>query len=179
MKDGEAIRSDTPLPNCTGFDTSTLLISSFADEHEGSFTCVVRNEDNSLESNSADLEGEINLTMISMTCLQQRSYNYLTLSALTIRSHPLNINEIYGRSVTMCTSATGPGTLSYLWIKDEKKIVGDTCLGVNTSTMQITCFTSEHDGQYTCIVCNEHCTLESCPGKLQGKMSKVPYGNCS
>lgn len=66
MKDKQAIGSDTPLPDCTGLDTSTLLISSFAEEHEGSYTCVVKNDDNTLESSSADLKGKIRF---SMTCM--------------------------------------------------------------------------------------------------------------
>lgn len=99
------------------------------------------------------------------------------VSALTIRSQPLSINEIYGRSVTMCISAAGPGTLVYLWMKEETEIVDDAYSGVNTPTLHIPCFTSEHNGQYTCIVSNEHCTLKSSPGKLQGSMSIVQYGS--
>ena len=99
------------------------------------------------------------------------------LSALAIRSQPLSINEIYGRSVTMCISATGPGTLVYLWMKDEKEIVDDAYSGVNTPTLQIPCLISEHNGQYICIVSNEHCMLKSSPGQLQGSMSKVQYGS--
>ena len=55
-----------PLSDCAGFDTSTLLIHSFAEEHEGSYTCLVKNEDNTIESNSADLKGKIRFGMKCM-----------------------------------------------------------------------------------------------------------------
>ena len=56
MKDGEAI-SDDIIPNCSGYSSPMLEISSFSSEHEGCYKCIVRNEDNTLESSDAHLKG--------------------------------------------------------------------------------------------------------------------------
>lgn len=60
MKDGEAITDNHPL-NFSGFNTSTLSIASFSPENEGSYTCVVKNEFDLLESSTANLKGEIEI----------------------------------------------------------------------------------------------------------------------
>ena len=54
MKDGIAF-FDENLSNCRGADTHTLCITSFTDEHEGEYKCVVSNAGGSVESKTIDL----------------------------------------------------------------------------------------------------------------------------
>ena len=69
-------------------------------------------------------------------------------------------------------SATGPGKLSYHWIKDEEAITNDSLLnfvGFNTTTLCITSFSPEHEGSYKCVVKNEYDLLESNTADLKGE----------
>ena len=52
IKDNKPIKD---LPNCTGIDTPTLIITSLLSEHQGRYKCVIKDEDESMESNSATL----------------------------------------------------------------------------------------------------------------------------
>ena len=60
-KDNKAIDSNAS-PGYNGVDTPTLYIHSFTEEHEGRYTCVIKNEDRVLESDFADLAGEVAMT---------------------------------------------------------------------------------------------------------------------
>ena len=93
-----------------------------------------------------------------------------------IEQHPENQNKIYENEVILTVSATGPGTISYQWMKDGEEITSNNvpnCSGFNTSHLHFNYFSPEHDGKYMCIVSNEYCTLKSRPGQLQGNLSKV------
>ena len=65
-------------------------------------------------------------------------------------------------------SATGPGILSYKWMKDEKAIADNNVSGVNDPVLCINHFSQEHDGEYTCEVSSGYCTLTSNPVQLKG-----------
>jgi hypothetical protein len=43
-------------PKCSGVDTSTLSIDYFSPEHEGDYTCIVSDDEESIESLSAELK---------------------------------------------------------------------------------------------------------------------------
>ena len=71
-------------------------------------------------------------------------------------------------------TASGPGTLSYQWIKDGDDIT-DTTLpdttGTNTPTLQINCLSPKHDGKYMCVISyGEECMLESEVATLKGEL---------
>ena len=51
-KNGEDIMD----PSCTGIDTAILTISSFTDKNQGDYTCILKNEITTIESNSARVE---------------------------------------------------------------------------------------------------------------------------
>ena len=73
-------------------------------------------------------------------------------------------------------SATGPGTLSYYWMKDGETIADShplNFLGFNTSTLSITSFSPENEGSYTCVVKNEFDSLESNAANLKGEMGVI------
>ena len=89
-----------------------------------------------------------------------------------IEQLPESQNKIYETEVTLMVTATGPGTISYQWMKDEEKITGHNlpnCSGFATPSLHLSYFSPEHDGQYVCIIKNEYCTLKSLPGQLKGK----------
>lgn len=59
MKDGNPL-ADGGSPNLTGANTSFLIISSFSQEHEGTYRCVVSSDSGSkLESDRAELFGTL------------------------------------------------------------------------------------------------------------------------
>lgn len=57
IKDGVAFFEEQ-LSNCTGTNTPMLCITSFAEEHEGEYKCVVSNAGGSVESNTVELFGK-------------------------------------------------------------------------------------------------------------------------
>ena len=48
-------KEDVTQPDYTGTDTPTLKISSFVNEHQGSYSCIVSNGQKSVESKLAEL----------------------------------------------------------------------------------------------------------------------------
>ena len=57
MKDKEVIQSD----EYSGVNTDSLCISSFTSGHKGEYCCQISNEDSSITSNAAELQGTIKL----------------------------------------------------------------------------------------------------------------------
>ena len=91
--------------------------------------------------------------------------------ALTIKTQPESQTKVYGRNITLSMSATGPGILSYKWMKNGYAIEDNNVTGINDPVLYINNFSKEHDGEYTCVVSNEHCTLMSNPGRLKGTVN--------
>ena len=58
MKDKKAIKSDE-YSAYTGINTDTLRISSFSPEHKGEYCCQISNDDRSIISDVAELQGTI------------------------------------------------------------------------------------------------------------------------
>lgn len=93
-----------------------------------------------------------------------------------INNHPENKTVVFGQEVTVVISATGPGTLSYNWMKDGEAITDDhplNFLGFNTSTLGIASFSQENEGSYMCVVKNEFDSLESNAANLKGEMEVI------
>ena len=65
----------------------------------------------------------------------------------------------------------GEGTLCYQWIKDGKPLSEEiipNCFGCDSSELEITSFSSEHEGSYRCIVRNKDNEQESNDAHLHG-----------
>ena len=79
-------------------------------------------------------------------------------------------------NVRLTVNATGLGTLSYQWMKDSEDI--DTikypnCSGVDTDTLIIAPFSSEYEGNYSCLVKDEAGqNIESNPMNIKGTTVK-------
>ena len=75
-------------------------------------------------------------------------------------------------------NASGAGTISYHWIKDEK-VVEDgqfpAFTGIRSSTLCISSFMPEYEGKYRCKVNNEDSTLISHPAELKGNLKLSIY----
>lgn len=76
-----------------------------------------------------------------------------TALPLTIGTHPASRSINVGQSATMTVSATGPGTLSYQWQKNEVNIGnGGSISGVTTATISFTNAQLADAGSYRCVV---------------------------
>ena len=81
-------------------------------------------------------------------------------------------------NVMLTVDALGLGTLSYQWKKDGEHIDEaeyPNCSGVETATLTITPFSSEYEGNYSCLVKDEAGQdIESNPINVKGTSFKVP-----
>ena len=65
---------------------------------------------------------------------------------------------LYGTSVNICIKASGPGILSYQWVKDENFITNEQLCGfsgMKTDTIVIESLKPEHCGEYSCIISSQ------------------------
>ena len=89
-----------------------------------------------------------------------------------INDHPETKTMVLGQEVTFVVSATGPGTLSYNWMKDGEEITDNHPLNFvdfDTPTLRITSFSQDNEGSYKCIVKNDFDRLESNAANLKGE----------
>jgi hypothetical protein len=75
--------------------------------------------------------------------------NTTTTTAPTISSQPASATVAAGSSVTFAVTATGTGTLSYQWKKDNADISGATSSSYTLNNVQ-----TSHAGSYTVVVSN-------------------------
>ena len=90
---------------------------------------------------------------------------------IKITGQPQSQCKVHGDHVTLSVSVTGPGTLSYQWVKDGESITSDkysNCTGLSTSELQISSFSSEYVGIYKCRVSNEYDAKDSNNAELTG-----------
>ena len=69
--------------------------------------------------------------------------------------------------VSLSVSAIGSEPLTYKWKKDEEDIIDQECTGIDTHTLNISCFSSRFQGEYICEVKDDHKTIKSNPAKLE------------
>ena len=67
----------------------------------------------------------------------------------------------------MHVSAVGSGHLSYKWKKNGEDITDPNFTGIDTHTLNISCFSSKFQGEYICKVKDDHKTIKSNPAKLE------------
>lgn len=102
---------------------------------------------------------------------------------MKLHEHPLTQCKVYGDKVALTVSATGAGTLSYEWIKDDEVIEHDQqpmYTGIDTDTLLIGSFSAEFKGKYWCKISNEDSVLYSNTADLQGMNRKIQaiYSTC-
>ena len=73
----------------------------------------------------------------------------------------------YNAPVSLIVSAIGPGPLTYKWKRNGIDIVDEDCIGVDEPTLNISSFSSKHEGNYTCEVKYDEMVIESETAKLE------------
>lgn len=94
----------------------------------------------------------------------------IKLSDIQIKKHPQSdMNIKYHGSVTLSVNAAGPGIkpFRYKWKRNGQDITNPKCSGVDTPTLSIDEFSSEHEGDYTCIVSDDEDNIESLSAELK------------
>ena len=110
--------------NISGATSSTYNITSVTTSNLGAYSCVVSGDCGNIVSASADL----------------------TVSPVTITTHPVSASVCEGASVTFNITATG-SNLTYQWKKDGNNISGAT-----SSSYNIASVTAGNYGTYSCLV---------------------------
>ena len=84
--------------------------------------------------------------------------------------HPQSQHKVFGTEVTFSVSATGAGAISYQWMKDGTGIELKSNNGIHmkASTLHISPFSKEHEGNYMCMVKNEDSELQTRIANLRG-----------
>ena len=204
MKDGNNIAT-AELIDCTGADSPTLHISCFSKEHEGKYSCVVRNQDSTLDSHTVDLRGimlvievhsyytyifqawECNSSTIVSIIEQLMLITSMcdtfftgkpTLQILRPQYEGIE-TTFYEDQVTLTVNATGLEPLTYQWMKENETIRDDpNYCGVETNKLFIPSMTRNHEGNYKCKVSNKTGTQISPVIKLKGNTTlsqKIRY----
>lgn len=93
-------------------------------------------------------------------------------SSISIINHPQSHSTYYGMAVTLTVSATGPGTLHYLWKKDGAAIDDSddnlTFSGVNSPNLFIQSYMPIYEGSYACAISNEVEEVDTSSAELTG-----------
>lgn len=92
---------------------------------------------------------------------------------LILREQPQSLHGVFGTDIEFRVSASGPGSISFQWMKDENNIIlKDDKLSSdiqnNFSILTVYSFTIEDVGEYKCVVKNEDFTLTSNIATLTG-----------
>ncbi len=124
-----------------GVTTATLTVSDADAGDAGYYRCAVTNTGGTTYSNQA----------------------LLALKAATIiGTQPLSQTIDYGATATLSVTASGTGSLSYQWRKDDTDLTnGGGVTGAQAATLQITGFGLGQDGSYRCAVTAECGTVLS------------------
>jgi len=116
----------------SGCTTTTLTVSNASSGDTASYRCAVTNEGGTTYSNAASL---------------------MLRAATTITQHPANQNICPGGTATFTVAATGDGTLSYQWQKNQANITnGGHYSGCTTTTLTVSSASSGDATNYRCVV---------------------------
>jgi hypothetical protein len=137
----------------SGVDTATLEIANVDSSDAANYRCVVSNDAGDATSDEAAL----------------------TVKAATaITQHPAPQEVDYAATAAFTVSASGEGTLTYQWQKDQEDLTnGGDISGVDTPALQIANVDAEDVGDYRCVVTGdcgsatsqeEALTLTAAPG---------------
>ena len=112
------------------------------------------------------------LTTPTSTCIS-KNYSCTIYAELQILEHPKGNSRIKYHNgeparVTLSVSAVGSGCLSYQWKKDGKAISDSKqCSGTSEPTLTINGFSTDSQGEYSCVIKNNHKTIESNSAKME------------
>ncbi len=116
----------------SGTTTLTLTVSNADSGDVAGYRCVVSNAAGSTNSNQASLSLK---------------------AATTITQHPADKTADKGQTATFTVAATGDGTLSYQWQKNQSNLTnGGHYSGATTATLTISSAAMADAGSYRCVV---------------------------
>jgi hypothetical protein len=75
------------------------------------------------------------------------------------------------QGTVLTVRASGPGSLSYQWMKNGIPLTDDTlpnCTGAASDSLRFTVLLPEHSGRYKCRVSNKKECVESKEAELEG-----------
>ncbi len=124
----------------SGCNTFALTVSSVSSSDEGAYRCVVTNPYGSVVTNAA----------------------MLAISTVTITQQPSAQYACPGSSAQFTVAATGQGTLTYQWQKDQVDLTnGGHYSGCTTATLTVSNAGSSEEGNYRCAVTDNSGTAYS------------------
>ena len=91
--------------------------------------------------------------------------------SLKITMNPCGQTKHCKQRTVLTVRASGVGTLSYQWIKDEEPITDATlpnCTGAKSDSLRFTRLLPQHSGSYRCRVSCGKLSVESKPAELEG-----------
>jgi len=119
----------------SGATTFKLYVADADAGHEGDYRCKVTNDYGNATSNTAAL----------------------AISTVTFSSHPTTTSVCTSGTATFSVSASGTGSLSYLWQKDASDLSnGGHYSGVTTSTLTISSAAAADEADYRCEVTDDN-----------------------
>ena len=113
-----------------------LGISNVQITDEGNYDCVLTNIVGTVTSNKA---------------------SFIINKPPTFTVNPININGYVGGSFTFTSNATGTGTISYQWIKQNSGNIN----GATSNSYTLDNITFSNSGKYACIASNLYGTITS------------------
>jgi hypothetical protein len=152
LKNGQPIYDDFRI---TGANLPTLSFSSFCKEDEGAYSCLVRNNLGSVQSNSASLT--VNDPIITVQPLSQQTV-------------------LYGSELSLSVTALGGSELTYQWFQNGTALVNsDTIAGATEENLEI--FPAKIGGSFYCQVKSGSQTLNSTTASvsIQSSTDTVTY----
>ena len=88
-----------------------------------------------------------------------------------ITRNPISQTKYCKQGTVLTVRASGPGTISYQWLKDNMTLTDNTlpnCTGARSDSLRFISLLPEHTGSYKCRVSNNGQGVESKPAELKG-----------
>ena len=98
-------------------------------------------------------------------------FNLINAEGVEVSEQEQNWNSD-GKEVKLTVNASGLGILSYQWMKDGEdidEVKYPNCSGVHTATLTIMPFSSEYEGDYSCLIKDQTGqNIQSSPLQVKG-----------
>ena len=103
--------------------------------------------------------------------ISSRHNSILDPGQLKISMNPRAQTKHCKQTTVLTVRASGPGSLSYQWMKNGVPITDDTlpnCTGAASDSLRFTILLPEHSGSYKCRISNNKDSVDSKEAVLEG-----------